>query len=153
MPLKTTIRGPAPSCDEDTDVIDECLAFFRANVLFKNFDVAGGADRTLIYLTLYLQLCIATCHIIKDKKDAKTALYQLGVKTFVIPGDGGWPMGGMYRDPETREEGDAFKAYFKQARSEMSDRVLDVLYSQDGTHNKWWMCFAKKKFMGKEIKD
>jgi actin related protein 2/3 complex subunit 3 len=124
-------------------------------VLFKNFDVRGGEDRTLIYLTLYTQACLSACHLIKDKAAAKTALYQMGVKTFVIPGDSGWTtaLGGMFPAPQSREEGDAFKAYFKQARSELGERILDLLYTSEGGHNKWWMCFAKKKFMGKELKD
>ena len=73
MPLRTSVRGPAPS-EEGADIIDETLNFFRANVLFKNFDVSGSEDRTLIYLTLYVQACIETCRLIKDKKEAKQAL-------------------------------------------------------------------------------
>lgn len=42
-PLKTDIKGPAPpfipSNAEDEDIIDETLNYFRANVLFRNFDV------------------------------------------------------------------------------------------------------------------
>ena len=46
--------------DQD-DLIDETLNFFRANVLFRNFDVRGGADRSLIYLTLYTHQCLVKC--------------------------------------------------------------------------------------------
>eukprot|EP00518_Triparma_eleuthera_P002207 CAMPEP_0182453478 /NCGR_PEP_ID=MMETSP1319-20130603/523_1 /TAXON_ID=172717 /ORGANISM="Bolidomonas pacifica, Strain RCC208" /LENGTH=175 /DNA_ID=CAMNT_0024651413 /DNA_START=40 /DNA_END=567 /DNA_ORIENTATION=+ len=153
LPLRTNVRGPAPPHDStDNDVIDETIAFFRANVLFKNFDVQGGADRTLIYLTLYLQSCMAACEKVTDKKEAKTVLYQHAIKAFVCPGDTGWGLGGMFPSAANREESDAFKAYFKQARTELSERALETLYTADGSQNKWWMCFVKRKFMGKELR-
>ena len=36
------------------DIVDEAIYLFRANVLFRNFEVQGSADRTLIYLTLLI---------------------------------------------------------------------------------------------------
>ncbi|GMH56315.1 hypothetical protein TrVE_jg11419 [Triparma verrucosa] len=154
LPLKTQTRGPAPPHEGDgADIIDETISFFRANVLFKNFDVAGGADRTLIYLTLYLQSCMVACEKVADKKEAKTVLYQHAIKPFVCPGDPGWGLGGMFPNAANREESDSFKAYFKQARTELSERLLDVIYGADGAHNKWWMCFVKRKFMGKELRN
>lgn len=56
LPLKTRIRGPAPQLDggAEDDQVDEALRLFRANVLFRNFEVLGPADRTLIYLTLFI---------------------------------------------------------------------------------------------------
>ena len=45
----------SPAGDE-VDVVDEALALFRANVLFRNFEVHGSADRVLIYLTLFIHL-------------------------------------------------------------------------------------------------
>ena len=40
---------PCILCTDYEDIIDETLLYFRANVLFRNFDVRGAADRTLIY--------------------------------------------------------------------------------------------------------
>ena len=55
LPLKTRSRGPAPKAlDSERDVIDEAIEFFRANVFFKSYEVKGGADRALIYLTIYI---------------------------------------------------------------------------------------------------
>jgi hypothetical protein len=64
---------------------------------------------------------------------------------------------------------DLFKAYFKQARDELGNRLLDRLFDSDGSKNKWWQvkclllidessdfsskAFSKRKFMGKELKD
>ena len=38
----------------DADVVDEALYLFRANVLFRNYEVQGHGDRVLIYLTLLI---------------------------------------------------------------------------------------------------
>jgi hypothetical protein len=49
------VRGPAPVQQADgKDIIDEAINFFRANVMFKNFEMKGPADRTLCYLTLFI---------------------------------------------------------------------------------------------------
>ena len=40
------------------DIVDETLYAFRANILFRNFEVKGAADKLLIYLTLYVNLCL-----------------------------------------------------------------------------------------------
>jgi len=59
LPLKTKARGPAVTLDAagagaEEDPVDEALRLFRANVLFRNFEVQGAPDRTLIYLTLLI---------------------------------------------------------------------------------------------------
>lgn len=40
------------------DVVDEALFFFRANVLFRSFDILGGGDKLLLYISLYLSHCL-----------------------------------------------------------------------------------------------
>jgi hypothetical protein len=55
-PMFTTVLVACPpfcSPDQD-DIIDETMNFFRANVFFKSFEVKGGADRLMIYLTLFI---------------------------------------------------------------------------------------------------
>jgi actin related protein 2/3 complex subunit 3 len=39
---------------EQGDIIDETLDLFRANSLFRNFEIKGPADRLLIILILYI---------------------------------------------------------------------------------------------------
>lgn len=41
LPLRTTARGPAPVTQE-VDVVDEAIGYYRANVLYKSFDVNGA---------------------------------------------------------------------------------------------------------------
>jgi actin related protein 2/3 complex subunit 3 len=59
LPLRTSLKGSAPTADpESTDIVDESITFFRANILFRLFEVEGGADRILCYLTVYIADCI-----------------------------------------------------------------------------------------------
>jgi actin related protein 2/3 complex subunit 3 len=48
---------------------------------------------------------------------------------------------------------DQFRAYFKQARDELGVRLMNMLFNADGTKNKWWQAFSKRRFMGKELND
>ena len=51
---------------EQADIIDETLDLFRANSLFRNFEIKGPADRLLIVLILFISDCLAVlprpCH-------------------------------------------------------------------------------------------
>jgi actin related protein 2/3 complex subunit 3 len=155
MPFRTDTRGPAPPCNPGTeDIIDETIAFFRANVFFRNFEVKGGPDRTLIYLTLYFQQCLVKCERCTTPDAASKELSTLAMKAVTAPGEPGWVLGGMYPSGKSKQEGDSFKAYFKQAREEIGRRVVPLLYSgEGGSKNKWWQAFSKRKFMGKELRD
>ena len=46
--------------DEGEDIIDEALSQFRAQVMFKNFEVKGPADKVLIYLFVFIQKSLET---------------------------------------------------------------------------------------------
>jgi len=152
LPLKVTkTRGPAPVTTEE-DIIDEVVKYFRPNSLFRNFDVKGGADRTLVYLTLSMQQCIKECEKSQTRTEAEKALHAMIIKAFPTPGGPGWSLGGMFPTPDDIQEGETWRLYMKQAREELSFRVLDVLYYSDGSRNKWWFSFSKRKFMGKELK-
>jgi hypothetical protein len=57
LPLNTVAKGPAPATKE-RDIIDEVLDLYRANVLFRNFDVRNNADKLLIYLSIFVTACL-----------------------------------------------------------------------------------------------
>ncbi|XP_039687876.1 actin-related protein 2/3 complex subunit 3, partial [Medicago truncatula] len=72
LPLKSHIKGLAPVSDQDrTDIVDEAITFFRANVFFRNFNIESPADKLLIYLTFYInaadKLLIALHTIERDE--------------------------------------------------------------------------------------
>merc|ERR1711862_843412 len=127
LPLKTKFKGPAPLLKEEgqPDIVDEALKFFKANVLFRNYEVKGPADLVLLYLTYYTKLAlkkIENC----SKQDAEKALYQLAIENFQIPGDSGFVFGGFFHNPTGRQEADTVRAYFTQLRQELGIRLVNL---------------------------
>lgn len=127
------------------------LHYYRANVLFSNFEIKNPADRTMIYLTCYTGFVLKECERIQTAADASRQMQIKAIKAFPCPGEGGWPLGTLFPAPADRTEGELFKAYFKQAREEMAERVIAKLYTEEGK-NKWWTMFTKRKFMGLEMR-
>ena len=143
--------------------------------MFRNFDVRGSSDRSLIYLTLFTAQCLVKTEKIEEKSTGSNLLSSLKLLSWVltfrivyaalkelralatkqacIPGDAGWPLGTLFPVPANKSESDLFRAYFKQAREELVIRLCDQLFNVDGSKNKWWQAFSKRKFMGKELKD
>ncbi|KAL2652183.1 hypothetical protein R1flu_020311 [Riccia fluitans] len=148
LPLRSHIKGPAPAADAAAvDIIDEAINFFRANVLFRKFEVKSSADKLLIYLTLYINMALKRIEACKTEADGIKAIISLGLEKFPIPGEGGFPLGGLLSPPQSREEADLFRTYLKQAREETSGRLIERVYRPNGKPNKWWLAFAKRKFM------
>ena len=85
------------------DIIDEALDYFKANVLFRNYDVQGPADRVLLYLTYYAKQ--ALMKIEKDSRaQAEKTLFQLAIENFSVPGDKDFVFGGFFHNPKGRQE-------------------------------------------------
>lgn len=68
----------------------------------------GGADRTLIYLTIYAVQCLVKCENIPDKFSALREMNILATKQFLCPGDVGWPLGGLFPSSRSKIEGGKF---------------------------------------------
>jgi len=164
LPLKTKVKGPAAPCPSDSvDIIDEALTFFRANVLFRNFQPQSPADLTLCYLTVFIGEVLRAFTKCKTKEEAKKGITQLSMSTsFAVPGDRSFVLPGFFTSPAGRAEADAWRNYFRQAREETVNRLIEVAYANppniptptpntpspaDAPQNKWWMAFAKRKFM------
>jgi len=129
------------------DIIDETLDYFKANVLFRSFEVKGGADRVLIYLTLYAHQCLSKM-VEKSKGDAEKLLFQLAIENFSIPGDKAFALGGFVSNPSNRAEADQVRQYLTQLRQETGKRLIERVYATNEMKpSKWWVCFVKRKFM------
>jgi actin related protein 2/3 complex subunit 3 len=101
-PISTKFKGPSPKNNSDKpDVIDEALKFFKANVLFRNFEVLGPADKTIIYLTLFISEALQKLggH---DLESAKKEMYSLSIQDFWVPGHANWPLAGFTTKPANR---------------------------------------------------
>lgn len=88
-----------------TDIIDEAINFFRANVLFRKFDVKGPADKLLVYLTLYINMALKRIEACKTEADGVKAIINLGLEKFPLPGEPGFPLGGLFTASLTKDEG------------------------------------------------
>ena len=131
------------------------IEYFRANMLFSQFDIQGDADRLLIYLTAFASGCIK--QVVKGKvatkDEAVKALHQPG-KKFELPGDPNFlpGLGHFFEKPSSKTNADFLKQYLTQCRTELAARLIERIYNEDGTPNKWWMAYSKKNFMGAKEK-
>ncbi|KAH8830358.1 actin-related protein ARPC3 [Flagelloscypha sp. PMI_526] len=154
--LDTKIRGPSPIADpQAADVIDETLDLFRANSLFRNFEIKGPADRLLIMLILYVSDCLAkigSARSVPSQIEASKLLNTLSVDNFPIPGDANFPLNAHYAAPPSRADSDYLRQYLTQVRQELAARLVERLYL-DGTGkpSKWWMSFQKRRFMNRSL--
>ncbi|KAL1927507.1 hypothetical protein VTP01DRAFT_3744 [Rhizomucor pusillus] len=105
LPVKTRFRGNAPFADPNTeDIVDEAITLFRANCLFRNFEIQGNADRVLIYLILFISECLGKINKNTPQGDAAKQLSTLAVSNFAIPGDPVFPLNAMYAPPADRNQ-------------------------------------------------
>jgi actin related protein 2/3 complex subunit 3 len=117
LPFRTKIRGPAPpplsaSSTDEMDIIDEAIDLFRANSLFRNFEIKGGGDRLLIYLILFISQCLTIIQSARVPMSQNEALKQLSttaVDQFNLPGDAGFPLNNLYQAPANRMEAGEFQ--------------------------------------------
>merc|ERR1712232_68772 len=153
LPIRTNYKGPAPKHNDNSkpDIIDEALDFFKANVLFRNYEVRGPADRVLVYLTLYISKCLQKIGR-NSKGGAEKEMYQLAISNFAVPGDRNFALQGFVQNPKNRAEADQVRQYLQQLRQELGNRLVARIYAQnENVPSKWWMCFAKRKFLNKQL--
>ena len=96
-----------PADPSQVDIIDETLDLFRANSLFRNFEIKGPADRTLIVLILYISDCLAkigSARTVPTQIEASKSLNTLSVESFPIPGDANFPLNAHYAAPASRSD-------------------------------------------------
>ncbi|XP_037040553.1 actin-related protein 2/3 complex subunit 3-B-like [Bradysia coprophila] len=151
LPLRTQSRGPAPMANIEQDIIDESLYYFKANVFFRTYEVKSEVDRTLIYITLYITECLKKLQRCSNKNQGLQEMYSLAISKFDIPGDAGFPLNSVYAKPSSPADSDLMRQYLQQIRQETGIRVCDKVFGEDGKPSKWWLCFAKKKFMEKSL--
>jgi hypothetical protein len=98
------------------DIIDETLDLFRANSLFRNFEIKGPGDRLLIILVLFISDCLAklgSARIPPTQIEASKTLNTLAVDNFPIPGDANFLLNAHYAPPASRADaGEFFSALY-----------------------------------------
>ncbi|CDW77726.1 actin-related protein 2 3 complex subunit 3-like [Stylonychia lemnae] len=148
-PLRTKTSGPAPKMDEGEDIVDEAISQFRANILFKNYQVRGPADKVIIYLTVYIQKILETIAKSNNDQDAKRNVLALMNEAVPSPSAPGFFMGNLVLKGRGSGEEEKFRGYCKQLKEECAGRLMNILYNpQYGTMDlKFWLAFAKRKFL------
>uniref|UniRef100_A0A8D1WJH0 Actin related protein 2/3 complex subunit 3 n=1 Tax=Sus scrofa TaxID=9823 RepID=A0A8D1WJH0_PIG len=104
LPIRSQFKGPAPRETKDTDIVDEAIYYFKANVFFKNYEIKNEADRTLIYITLYISECLKKLQKCNSKSQGEKEMYTLGITNFPIPGEPGFPLNAIYAKPANKQE-------------------------------------------------
>ncbi|XP_077895306.1 actin-related protein 2/3 complex subunit 3 isoform X2 [Ictidomys tridecemlineatus] len=118
LPIRSQFKGPAPReifgaedrtwaahmPAKDTDIVDEAIYYFKANVFFKNYEIKNEADRTLIYITLYISECLKKLQKCNSKSQGEKEMYTLGITNFPIPGEPGFPLNAIYAKPANKQE-------------------------------------------------
>lgn len=104
------------------DIVDETLDLFRANSLFRNFEIKGPADRLLIILILFISDCLAKLAAAKSvptQLEATKSLNTLAVDNFPLPGEAGFPLNSHYAPPASRFDAGELKrivCYMRRGR-------------------------------------
>ncbi|KAI9026288.1 actin-related protein 2/3 complex subunit 3 [Hyaloraphidium curvatum] len=152
VPLKTKAKGPAPPQADAAadDAIDEALNLFRANCLFRNFEVKGNGDRLLIYLTVFISECLgklAAKTPVPSLQDGVKLLNTHALQTFTLPGDPNFPLNAIFQKPSNPQETETLRSYLSQLRQETANRLCARIYDTDKAPSKWWLCFSKRRFM------
>ena len=152
MPLRTNFKGPAPRTN-DEDIIDEALQYFKPNIFFREFEIKGPADRTLIYLTFYITECLRKLQRSPNKLAAQKDLGVLALsQQLPIPGEPSFPLNAMYKPPANRADEETMRAFLQQARQELGARLCELAFPDPAAKpSKWWMCFARRRFMDKGL--
>lgn len=148
LPLRSHVKGPAPAADSGmVDIVDEAITFFRANVFFRKFEVKSPADKLLIYMTLYINMALKRIENCRTEAEGTKAIINLGLERFPIPGEPGFALGGLFTPPKSQHEAELLRSYLRQLREETSGRLMERAYRPNGSQNKWWVAFSKRRFM------
>ena len=152
LPIRSQFKGPAPRETKETDIVDDAIYYFKANVFFKNYEIKNEADRTLIYITLYISECLKKLQKCNSKGQVEKEMYTLGITNFPIPREPGFPLTTIYAKPANKQENAVMRAYLKQLRQETGLRFCEKVFdSQNDKPSKWWTCFVKGQFMNKSL--
>ena len=133
----------------ELDIIDEAIIYFRANVLFKNFNIEGDADKLLVYITVFIQKCLEKANDPNPAK-AKENMKKLVEQCEYVPKtENFFNVLVIKKDKEVPD----LQKYLKSIRKETVERLIYILFEDEKTKMdfKYWVALGKKKFMGYDM--
>lgn len=137
----THIYGVSAVDANQGDIIDETLDLFRANSLFRNFEIKGPADRLLIILILFISDCLAklgSARTPPSQIEASKMLNTLAVDSFPIPGDAHFQLNAHYAAPSSRADAGESAAALQASR--MYTDLMIMRVNQITFANIWPKC-------------
>lgn len=138
-----------PLIDIDLDIIDEAIIYFRANVLFKNFPILGDADKLLVYITVFISKCLEVANFQEPEK-AKSLM-----KSLIDDCEWSPNYKAHFLNPiltVQQKEVPQLQSYLKVVRKEVVSRLIELLYNSEYKLDlKYWLGFAKRRFMGYDM--
>ncbi|ERE76868.1 anaphase-promoting complex subunit 7 [Cricetulus griseus] len=147
LPIRSQFKGPAPRESESL-----CSFPFGKQRLANLCEFKNEADRTLIYITLYISECLKKLQKCNSKSQGEKEMYTLGITNFPIPGEPGFPLNAIYAKPANKQEDEVMRAYLQQLRQETGLRLCEKVFDpQNDKPSKWWTCFVKRQFMNKSL--
>ncbi|KAK2094662.1 Actin- protein 2/3 complex subunit 3 [Saguinus oedipus] len=152
LPIRSQFKGPAPRKTKDTDIMDEAIYYFKANVFFKNYEIKNEADGTLIYITLHISESLKKLQKCNSKCQGEKEMCTLGITDFPIPGKPGFQLNAIYAKPANRQEDKVMRVHLQQRRQETGLRLCEKVFNpQNDKPSKWWTCFVKRQFINKSL--
>ena len=125
------------------------IIYFRANVLFKNFNIDGDADKLLVYITVFIQKCLEKATDPNPAK-AKENMKKLVDQCEYIP-----KTENFFNILVTKKDSEIpnLQKYLKSIRKETVERLIYILFEDEKTKMdfKYWVALGKKKFMGYDM--
>uniref|UniRef100_A0A8D2H4I1 Actin-related protein 2/3 complex subunit 3 n=1 Tax=Urocitellus parryii TaxID=9999 RepID=A0A8D2H4I1_UROPR len=133
----------------NTDIVDEAIYYFKANVFFKNYEIK--VNYSACSLTYFFD-CLKKLQKCNSKSQGEKEMYTLGITNFPIPGEPGFPLNAIYAKPANKQEDEVMRAYLQQLRQETGLRLCEKVFDpQNDKPSKWWTCFVKRQFMNKSL--
>lgn len=147
----TTARAET---DDDVDFIDDVLDGLRANVLRRRIPATTPRERLNAYLTAYAHDVLKRCAMETScgvKSEAMKRSMDDARGRFACPGDADFgDFASLLRPPESDEERETFRVFVKKCRVELARRLVERCYDANtGERDKFWMAFAKRRFMNR----
>ncbi|KAB0404739.1 hypothetical protein E2I00_006913, partial [Balaenoptera physalus] len=113
LPIRSQFKGPAPR---------------ESKSKLHYFQILNEADRTLIYITLYISECLKKLQKCNSKSQGEKEMYTLGITNFPIPGEPGFPLNAIYAKPANKQEDELMRAYLQQLRQETGLRLCEKVF-------------------------
>lgn len=135
--------------DKSIDIIDEAIAFFRANVLFKSFSIKTDGDKTLVYLEVFIAKILSSIeNVYTDKKKSKELMYNLISECEWGPNVKNHFLNTILEIKQN--EVAELSSYLKSIREETVNRMFYLLFEAPGCtlDIKYWMAYSRKSFLG-----